>query len=487
MANEHSDQSSVPLTSAQLLERASDRLTDYWFPIDPAVLDQVKESLQEGRYTGNRNQLFEDLKQDYSLFAYCLRKLFQLASDRGEELNLETCFVTLPLEEFEKVLNVSTFDVSFHQLEKATAHQHSRTTSAVISASVAEALAESHDLHSHVAYSCGLLRQLGHTLISWNYPNVYKAAMENAKTANEVDEIINRTLGFSPRVLGVTLARRWKVSASLRGAIGDKEVLETFAPDSKEERLASSLERICVLGETLARVQDPTFARQGRGNWADALSQIEDKIGVDGLDEIFKTITKNSARFIRTASESPDWSVVPSDSGVIIVPKLDTKTNPYLKHCPLPLREELQNIYTLINEAVPCEKLLEELVKAIMPGSGFPRGCIYLLDPDLTTTLVPRLVIGEHNLKEFKSAPIVGRTSGNPVTSAYKMRIPILDKLESSPHKLNYFIAGVLGDQQKAGVLYLETTALVAEHSRWNPIISFKAIREVVTDCLNVR
>jgi hypothetical protein len=206
--------------SARHLERALRHVSDYWFPVNPVLLKKIKDGFLDGRYELDIDFLVEDLKADFSLFTYCLRELCRTAEAQENSPNPVSMMRNAGLPRLREILCVDQGKISRHATEGHHNSQLQCFETAMISASAAELLAEANGIESELGFATALLRQLGRTLIAWNYPTVYRRALHGAREGEDLDLTLSQALGFSPVLLAATLLRQWKgLSPALRLAV----------------------------------------------------------------------------------------------------------------------------------------------------------------------------------------------------------------------------------------------------------------------------
>src|SRR5262249_37415849 len=146
-----------------------------------------------------------------------------------------------------------------------------RFRESLLSASAAEILASKNAIDPEDGFSCGLLRQLGLTLIAWNYPRVYNRAMECITPNEGLDFQLQKVLGFSPSLLGLTFAQRWNLSDEILVALGDRKkrfsVSASERSDSGAQHVGEMLSKICEVSEALARANDPEHYPTALRDW----------------------------------------------------------------------------------------------------------------------------------------------------------------------------------------------------------------------------
>ncbi|RMG42265.1 MAG: HDOD domain-containing protein [Candidatus Dadabacteria bacterium] len=476
------------------LMRACKKVKSAWFPANPELLTRVVSGLHEGVYDLDIDFLIDELKTDCALFLYCLKELLQLIEERrlrvapfGTPVEL---FRSAGTEAFREILPKKATAISSYSFQDGTRLQLLRLQQSMISASTAEVLAEHSLLDPDLSYSAALLRQLGLTLIAWNYPSLFERTLESLTEKRSLDSELTRQLGFSPVLLAVTIAREWGLSAELCAAMGDREATEEFRGQQAREisETAEHLAKICEIGEALARASNPEHYPSAREDWKTAKEEIEQIAGETGIKKIREKLKVHCENYISSAPDifsklknfEPESHLNRQKSSILY------RDNRYVHLCPADIQEMFRTLYSSMTPDKIRRENIAYIAKEIIPALGFRRGCIYLLDPE-NITLVPRLQIGESSLKDFST--LDGRmtaSANNPVIAAYRCRTPIMENGDpENPFSFSY-IAGVLGEIQKSGVIYLEFPAALATDSRRDQLAYFKAASKALHDALNL-
>jgi hypothetical protein len=361
----------------------------------------------------------------------------------------------------------------------------------MISATAAETMAGKTEVDPDLSYSAGLLRQLGLTLIAWNYPQIYKRAISKQQAPREVDRELTRTLGFSPKLLGIAMARQWGLCPELRAAIGDREALRQ-CPEKSQIMVADAaraMSHLCEVGEALARASAPELYPTARLDWKYAKDEITEILGDDGIGLIQRKLKENCESYLKTVPSAfkeigklqrePEPHAV---SGNIL------EKNRYIKSCPPDLADALIHFYQQLSPSSVSQSQLNQLVREIIPLAGFANGCIFLLEPE-EMKLIPKAKIGKplpERARE-RSALSISTNSDDPVLAAYNCNTPIVESKTLQDTIGTASIACVLGRKQRVGVLYLEVDPAMLRSQSINPLLCFKAVCQALCDCLKLR
>ena len=153
-----------------------------------------------------------------------------------------------------------------------------------------------------------------------------------------------------------------------------------------------------------------------------------------------------------------------------------------LNSCDQKTQELLHQLYSKINPAVIAYANVTKLINEIAPIAGFDSGAIYLINPSIYS-LEPRLVLGK---PKEELAAIFYREQEyrqNLVTVAFTGKLPVVESYQDN-HLLG--IAGILGDLQRVGVLYLVPKSPVENNRQPSLRAHFKALQQTLNDCLNL-
>jgi len=481
------------------LDLAVTHCNQSWFPINPDLLAKIQASLRSGHYDNGTNDLIVDLKKDFSLFIYTIKKLLENRNAKGTKLPEQTpieLIESAKLEELAAVLSVSEGSVSSHKFLESNELQATRLKHSMISATVTELLADYKELDSDLGFSAALFRQLGLTLIAWNYPHVYKRAIGALKPGEKLDLAISKVLGFSPSMLGVSLAKQWGLSTDIRVCMGDSQAKEELKKSGGSSVIGETFETLCKVGEALARASNPDQYPSAKHDWSEAKTELEATLGADAFKILRDKLDENCRYY---AKLSPEVFNFPTE--IIPKPKVSTPTtnplskskrdllkeNQYLKHCPLELQEQLKELYAEIDGATISRGCIDKIAKQIIPQTGFIRGCIFLIEPD-SLSLVPRLNIGMAAPGHFRAVNYQAASSEfDPIVAAFRCQYPIMEENVLVNEDTVSYVAGALGERQKAGVLYLEIGQELLSNRNINILIIYKALRQALCDCLNLR
>ncbi len=481
------------------LAQACKKIHKDWFPVNNALLSRIQSGIETGAYELDIDFLVSDIRTDFALYTYCLK---QLREHTHEGIDLPrsgtpTELLRLAgLERLSHVLDIAPEDISPFTLDALSGLHGVRMSESMLGASTAEVLSERRNLAAATGYSTGLLRQLGLTLISWNYPDAFEEAMDLHKHGKRLDHELTRILGFSPSILGIAMARQWGLSSEIRLAIGDHQAVANLSAKKANalRGTANMLGKICEIGEAFARANHPEHYPSAQTDWDTAQKSIKAILGHDGVKVVQEKVKENCSNYLALAPEVFQ-AQVQQDVEKEIASKQTTESyrlNRYIRHCPGDTQAALADLYAELESSQKINReLIARLVREIVPPSGFDNGCVFLLEPE-TMKLHPRLKIGSLPLKTFKeyhalSMPNTKTGDTNPVLAAYHCNTPIVESNYSLTPKGEACIAMVLGMQQRVGVLYLEPNQELLKRRDSSALLRFKAMCRTLHDLLRLQ
>lgn len=466
------------------LRRAKEHVLKRWFPVNRTLLEKVRSGLADGAYDLDLDFLIVDIKTDFALFTQCLGRLMELLRAEGvkvtADMNPITVFKCAGLERIRRVVCHEIGANSDHSFESMSEAQFARLQQAMISASTAEVLSEQQNIHPHIGYSVGLLRQLGLTLIAWNYPKTYARALAQQR---DLELELSKALGFSPALLAVTLLREWGFGEDICGAVGDLD-------QAQISQVGGRLQKICQIGEALARANDPEHYPEARSAWENVRRQLLTVLGSDSLKLIQERVRENCVNYVTHYPElfqgieelDPVKRIQHEERAGV------TLRNPWIKCCMPRLKRRLLELYERIGVGEIDKNNVAFLVKELIPLAGFSGGCIYVIDPT-TNMLMPRVRIAEPRLLPCAPLPLAAEHAADesPIHAAFSCTTPIMETALPDRSGLLSYIAASFGGSRKVGVLYLEMPDVSLRATDPSRLQRFKALLQALNDCLNLK
>lgn len=495
------------------LDLVIDRTSEQWFPVNPELLQKINRRLSCGDYNTNREQLINDLQQDPSLFLLCLKRLLTLAKNEGRDCSkLGEIFRTTDLAVFRSAMPRKASDASIHSLDTMNSAQASRLRQTNLSATTAQILAERSIDDPMIAFSCAILRQLGLTLIAWNYPNVFANLITHQQPDKKIDDLLAKTLGFSPTLLGVVIAKKWGCTPVILEAVGsDDENLS-----DKEKEIAETFTKLCEISELLAKAAGEDEYPEQRGDWQNALSEIAGYAGTTELASIKESLFKACKKYIKFAPALLNWSIEPPSSSAVATDyitvdasaqgyqalvennKITNKLSPRalitkntdLSACALEHRSHIMTFYDRLAEekpplSAPNRDLILEFAEKLVSRCGFNGLAIYMLDMD-SASLKNRYFFGSIRfINNIDSNSNLG-ISPELLKSAFQEREPLLtDEFRQSSVKRGA-ILGSFGQAQRIGVIGMEWDAISKKLQNFDSLNTFKALRIALEQTLSI-
>lgn len=494
------------------LELAYQHTASNWFPVTPAVLSSIRSRLDSGYYTKNRQALIDDIKSDFSLYLYCLRELQRMlmlddcsreSSSKGKALSgkktrsLSETIQLVPLEYIDEVLSAGMNEISPHSMDELTDMHAYRLREAVLSASTTETMAEKLEIDPDFGFTCALLRQLGLTLIAWNYPNVYHRALRSLDgleetTEETLDTVLHSALGYSPAMLGARFAQSWGLASEVMAIVNAPEEgkvsLEELPRTSWRQSIL--LEKLCTVGEALARADSPENYPRAKDDWDSALPIIRRHLGPEGIRIIYERAKSLSASY---ADYAPEVLSVADGAETTLALGSDEYTrslfeqNEYLQECPEFMQKKIADVYSGLEPNTISQDTLRSLVQEIIPSLGFDTVCVFMLDPS-TSTLSPVLKVGSPvfiqtnpvNIKDY-------RMGSSQISAGYWQEEPFSKDGTLQTGKKKKFLVGALGLSSRVGVLYLEMAEKPPEGISPKAMTVFRALQQCMNDLLHLK
>ena len=482
--------------SERRLERACNYVSDMWFPANPKLVARLKDSLSS-ETAPELDTLLSDISGDFSLFLFCLKELLSMLRQEGvsvpEHMSPSELLKWGGIERLRSILAAPDAPGSRHSFDSLSDAQRQRLEEVVISTSTAQVLAKHSALDPDLGFSAALLRQLGYTLIAWNYPDAYQRALAQVRNGLTLELALTKVLGFSPTILALTLARRWGITRDLYEVLTDES--DEFPPEDTDQldpqqlaAVSATLARLCRVGEALARANAPQTYPTARSDWETAKVELYHRLGTHGLELVQDAIDESCDNYT---------TVIPTlfAPGAFLNPEIKLEQyerenlitrNPYVSRCRSFIRHKLEDLYSRIQSRQKPENTLRYLVHEIIPEAGFVGGMVYSVEP-ATQNLVGQLKIGDpcgQVLDVIPANPLL--ISSNLIIKAFNADETICAGFLSSDGIGYTCLAGYLGFSNRIGVLYLEIPDLVFRGSEEHQLTHFKAFCLGFNDCLEL-
>jgi hypothetical protein len=465
-----------------------------WFPCAPGTLTKIRARITSGHYRDNRSDLLHDVQSDAALFLYSLCKLRKL-------LGASAASAVVGKEQMDEMLIDSIGDIVGeldsrilnHSVDSISDVQAARYKEMILAASTTDALAEKLSVNRNVGFTCALLRQLGLTLIAWNYPNIYRQsiqmlAAEPAGSGADLDSILHSQLGFSPAMLGIRFAEVSGLPDSIVKELSVEQLprvgVEKLVEYAREGR-PGVIAHLCAIGEAFARANNPQFYPNAKDDLDRAARAISQILGPDGTNLIVE----------RTRSIYSD--VVPAvfGPGPLVIDGLDgdltdqsaNSGNIYVATAPPKLKTKIQAVYQKINSNRIDEDLVRELIHQIIPSMGFNSVVVFTADPT-TSSLSPVLRVGRPQFIPVRQVALTSTVyDQNPVRRAYSSGLLVYESGHLENGERRSLVATAMGATIRVGVLYLETGPIpAADGYRTDPVHAAKLLGRCLEDLLHL-
>lgn len=475
---------------------ASKYVSRAWMPIQSPIVKGIKKKLASNSYVDNPAGLIADLKEDLALFALCLRELGAKVPADARNKDPLALIGLLPAREVIGLLGGSEEPTSSHDFIGIKEVQLLRLKHQLISCSTAQLIGEKQGISGNTAFTAALLRQLGLALVAWNYPSTCAKAHANVAAARpgapaDFQSELRSLLGFDPIRLGIDCLASWNSNPAMLIALGIPAAQDPefdCTPDERE--LGTKIAEACEIGEALARANDHTFYPEAAKNWDELESRINGYLGDDGLERIRCHVGSAFGHYLGFAPHVLGAPLSPAENLDVVNKKYSDqllKANDHVRRCPEPVRIEFKDVYRSMRRDSISTDALNGLVGKIIPVTGFLRGCIYLLDSK-RLMLIPRLKFGPGEARVYRPISCAcGSGPSHPVAEAFHCSMPIIEENIFLNGDVVSHVTGKFGNSEKIGVLHLEMTDALREVSADQRLLFFKAIRQCLNDCLNLK
>jgi hypothetical protein len=454
-------------------------------PVNPHVLKAVKEGLASGVLHEQPEKLAELVKSDPGLLFHVAKGLRSVVDEVRDGLDPLEQLKVLEQEKLERLFATSEREISVHRLREATPAQILRYQHAIISAKTAEALAPSADIPADIAFSGASLRQLGHSLLAWNYPEIYARALLRQRTKGiPLEGELKKLLGLSPAEIGARFAAEWQLKPELRRALSPASPEQGSAISTRgqgDERL--SLAELLDVSDLFAKANDPQHYPKAQEQWRAVEEVLERALGVKvselaspKIKEAFSYLEGQGARRIDTPffrHDEPAGDLTESQKQLL-------ESNQYLKRCPSDAQTALRKVYQLTDPLQVSVNALRYLVDRIVPELGFSSGCLYLFKRE-SGMLRPALRVGDTPLEQYRACK---ENESGPVSGSLSSTVTLAQQTRRPDGSETIRLYGSILNDTHPGVLALEVSPDKVEDVHHDASILFNAIRKCMGQCL---
>ncbi|MCB0321498.1 MAG: HDOD domain-containing protein, partial [Bdellovibrionales bacterium] len=454
------------------LLRAVSHVSDYWFPVNERLLSEIRSELDGIDGDEGLASIVQKIQADQSLFFHCLKELSSLVSKEGEGSSRDPVMLLhdAGIEELRRILDPENGKISVLSYDSGSTEQLARFHETLVSATTAQTLAESYGVDESAAYSSAMLRQLGLTLIAWNYPGVYHSVVSDLQSDDSIDARMSAKLGFSPHLLAIRLLESWGLSSDYSHRLG--LIDELAAPrDPIAIAMADTLAELCRVGECLARAHHPEIYPSARSDWEFAQREVTSRIGEDGiriikekLDDVLEVyndfmpeVFDHGLDGLYELTENYD-SYSPIDR--------DLERNPFLSCCKPEVSRSIRTLYRSLENITDAAVSVRAFADNVIPTARFSGGAIYTADPSIMM-LIPQFSFGDMQLRLAHGVDYsLVLSNADLVALAYQNAEPVVEFQMSQDSQVITAIAGMFGGTQRVGVLYLEIPEMVSDFVR---------------------
>ncbi len=474
-------------TNSLQLEKATNLVCEHWFPFDKKISEEALASLDvELDDEVRKEACLEILKKDASLYLLCLKNIqesslrVRLNNSAFEMSLIESCSVA----EIRNAIEKSSKFASPHSLSEASQIQAKRLAEVLISSSAVCELSSSYNVSRELSYSSAILRQLGCTLISWNYPKIYQKITHKPLTKNELDREVRKYLGFSPQMLAMSVIKKFGLESEYEKLFTSSK---DIVPKSSDSNIFATVSKICEVGEALSRASHPELYISAIEDFQFANDEIKSSIGDNGIQQIFgrvkdrcvsleQIIINKTDAFDKIFEDKKDLGRSIEQTNFSRSLK---ERNNYIEVLPPHLYQEVMKLYLKLEPGKSKKEFLKCYVKDVVPNTLFTSLQVYLIDP-VENVLYPSLVLGKSKVQGAEIIPIKSGSTKNNFISALTLSSPIREEIRVGKNDVN-IITSALGSPV-IGIFFAEF-----EDSESNEIIPyFKALRNLFCDCLMI-
>lgn len=379
---------------------------------------------------------------------------------------------------------------AIHSLNTAQQFQIDRFAETLIVASATAALCRAHKLDPDIGFSRAVLGEAGLNLIAWNYPSLYESAIDSLSFSHSLDEVLSRKLGFRPDHLLTEL------SATVPSS--EESPASTYAGAQW-----NLYDEFCQIGRYLGRAEFPETYPTAKDDWREASGRLEDALGSEFPVILRRRLLAASKGYYRILPNAFERLRIFNPGRHYSGRKIRRVfKNPFLVHCEEPIQDVLTDLYAEMPDDKPDRKILNQLLKTVIPCAGFTGGCLFLVNPR-TGQLTPRTLIGKVQTLEVKPVPVergglpqtptpptstgIDQPSNslNGIATAFASKVPIVEKIVDADSKQGVArFCSVVGERLPIGVLFLERPISVNRSQENVALQTFRAINHTLGDAL---
>lgn len=469
------------------VNRAADKtlatLAQGWMPVNPQLLNEIQAKLKDGAYRRDRELLVGDIKQDPGLFVQSVRKMAQLPEVPAGDLNPLQVLRSLEDEKLTLLLGTPESQLSPHRFHDLSKSQALRAQQTLLNTQAAQAIAGKVQVSADDAFTAATFRELGLSLIAWNYPSIYARALGTFRTkGSSIDTQLKTMLGLSPAEIGLKFANDGGLSSGIKAAL--KNAASGAMPSGEPASGAMALPWVCDAAELFAQSRDPDHYPQAREQWEQARSKMPvafddslvQQVEANVAEALSHSYSKTPSVFVSTfAKQHCDQPETEASERVV-------HSNGYVLRCPEHIRASFEEVYRNLELGKISLDAVRLLVDTVVPKTGFVRGCLFLLDQN-NGKLKPALRIGDRVLDAYAA---MSDTNGVIESSLYSS-VPFKKFGYGLDGEETAYICGSINNKAYPGVLFMELTAKASADPEHDALLYFHAVRATINDCLGAR
>jgi hypothetical protein len=461
------------------LEKATKLVCDHWFPFDINLLTEIIDSINtiDGEEDISFDHCLDKLKSDASLYLLVLKELFY---------DLKQVYISSEISSFDILSSATIGDLrralskvclfqTHHRLSDASKVQSKRLSEMLISSTAAVELSKTSDLSVILTYSAAVIRQLGYTLIAWNYPRIYEKILENPLSQVDIDREVRKYLGFSPSMLALAVINKFGFDEDF-----SKIILGNAQSKSDDKNQYHAINKICEVGEALSRSSNPELYTTAEKDFKFAETQICSFLGEDAVRKILEKASDkkevDSKQMNLSFLEDPQTLI----QKTIFSRSLKLKNN-YIEVLPENLYNEVVDLYSSMEPDGNQKEYVTKYVKEIIPKTFFSSLRVFLIDP-IEEMLFSSLAIGNSKTLNFKNLSLKTGNQDSICHLALGLSSPMRQTLILPNNETVNVIASSFGEP-KLGVFIVE---FFDSEDVKEEIAYFKALKNVFCDCLNI-
>jgi hypothetical protein len=459
-------------------------VTDGGLPVNPKVLAELAEKIENGDYRKKPDDLVRDIKKDPGLLLSCLRGISKLQDAPSAFSNPLDVLKTLEDEKLLAVIESSGSQWRQHSFKDASKVQALQYQHTLISSNAAEVAALRKESEPELAFAAAFLREVAVALLAWNYPHVYqKAVVAHRAHGTDIDLELQKQLGITPAQLAGVVAQQLGVSGPLKRAMAllANSGRASMPLEPAGEKKAAELVQIVEVSRIYASTEDTyTYPEAQR-------LSAEQQQALDSLLPPAERlrVARDVARFLSENEEISSIAALPFLEQFRQTELLRPSTQSFLKNIYVQRltpehRDLFQKVYEKLSDGQISLEALRTLTNDVVPALGFARGCVYMRQTDYGP-LEPTLRVGDRPLKEYT----LGNSSWHQVVAvSADSLLPFRTEGRSSDDFGLVYICAGLGHSLYRGVLFLQLDKDAQQDIMHPSILFFQAIRQTINDCL---